>query len=72
VRELKGFQRVMLASQESRRVQFTIGPDQRRYWSTTARDWILDDSVFDVYVGADSTADTTSTFVVSPVTPGGS
>jgi beta-glucosidase len=72
VRELKGFQRVMLASQESRRVQFTIGPDQRRYWSTTARDWILDDSVFDVYVGADSTADMTSTFAVSPATPGGS
>ena len=72
VRELKGFQRVMLASQESRRVQFTIGPDQRRYWSTTARDWILDDSVFDVYVGADSTADMTSAFAVSPATPGGS
>jgi beta-glucosidase len=64
VRELKGFQRIVLAGQTSRRVQFTIGPDQRRYWSTTARDWVLDDSSFDVWVGGDSTAELTATFTV--------
>jgi beta-glucosidase len=62
VRELKAFQRIVLPGQASHQVQFTIGPDQRRYWSTTARDWILDDSVFDVYVGGDSTAELTATF----------
>jgi beta-glucosidase len=64
VRELKGFQRIVVPGQSSRRVQFTIGPDHRRYWSTTARDWILDESVFDVYVGGDSTAELTATFDV--------
>jgi beta-glucosidase len=64
VRELKGFQRIVLAGQTSRRVRFAIGPDQRRYWSTTARDWVLDDSTFDVWVGGDSTAELTTTFTV--------
>jgi beta-glucosidase len=65
VRELKGFQRVVLPAQTSRQVQFTIGPDQRRYWSTTTRDWVLDSSTFDVWVGGDSTAETTATFDVT-------
>ena len=66
VRELKGFQRVVLAGGASQQVQFTIGPDERRYWSTTARDWVLDSSVFDVWVGTDSTAELTGTFEVTP------
>ena len=66
MRELKGFQRVAVPGQTTRQVQFTIGPDQRRYWSTTARDWVHDDSTFDVYVGGDSTAELTATFQVNP------
>jgi beta-glucosidase len=66
VRELKGFQRVVLPGQTSRQVRFTIGPDQRRYWSTTARDWVLDSAGFDVWVGGDSTAELTGTFQVGP------
>ena len=62
VRELKGFQRVSLPAHTSQRVQFTIGPDQRRYWSTTARNWVLDSSTFDVWVGGSSTAELTTTF----------
>jgi beta-glucosidase len=65
VRELKGFQRVVLPAQTSGQVRFTIGPDQRRYWSTTTRDWVLDASTFDVWVGGDSTAVTTATFDVT-------
>jgi beta-glucosidase len=65
VRELKGFQRVVLPAQTSRRVQFTIGPDERRYWNTTARDWVLDRSVFDIWIGGDSTAEMTDTFHVT-------
>jgi beta-glucosidase len=45
-------------------VEFTIGPDQRRYWSTTARDWVLDDAAFDVWVGGDSTAELAASFTV--------
>ena len=56
VRELKGFERVVLAGGETRTISFTVGPDQRRYWNAAARDWVLDLSVFDVWVGGDSTA----------------
>jgi beta-glucosidase len=65
VRELKGFRRVVVPGQASREIRFAIGPDERRYWSTTARDWVLDSSVFDIWVGGDSTAALTTTFEVS-------
>ena len=55
VRELKGFQRVTLAAGESRTLQFPLGPDERRYWNAAARDWVIDASTFDVWVGGDST-----------------
>lgn len=61
VRELKGFRRVTLAA-APRRVEFALGPDARRYWSTAHRDWVLDDTVFDVWVGGDSTAELATTF----------
>jgi beta-glucosidase len=62
VRELKGFQRVTLPAGTSQRVQFMLAPDHRRYWNATVRDWVFDDSVFDVWVGGDSTAQLTTTF----------
>ena len=62
VRELKGFRRVVLPAGATQTVEFTVGPDERRYWSTTTRDWVLDRAEFDVYVGGDSTAGLTATF----------
>jgi beta-glucosidase len=56
---------VTLPAQAFREVQFVLGPEARRYWSTTARDWVLDTSVFDIYVGGDSTAELTATFEVT-------
>jgi beta-glucosidase len=64
VRELKAFQRATLPAQTSRQVQFTLGPDHRRYWSTTERNWVLDRSTFDIWVGGSSTAELTTTFEV--------
>ena len=64
VRELKGFRRVTLSPQGSQQVQFKIAPEHRRYWSTTERDWVLDPSVFDIWVGGSSTAELTTTFEV--------
>ena len=61
VRELKGFQRITLAPGTSQQVQFRLGPEHRRYWSTVTRDWVLDDTVFDLWVGGDSTAQLTTT-----------
>jgi beta-glucosidase len=65
VRELKRFERVALPGQTSQGVQFTIAPEERRYWSTTARDWVVDPSTFDVWIGGDSAAHTTATFDVT-------
>jgi beta-glucosidase len=61
VRELKGFQRITLAPGASQQVQFALGPEHRRYWSTVTRDWVLDDTVFDLWVGGDCTAEVTTT-----------
>jgi beta-glucosidase len=56
VRELKGFERVTLQPGEKKSVTFRLGPDELRYWSTSAKAWIQDAEAFDVWVGADSTA----------------
>ena len=65
VRELKGFRRLALATGQTGTVQFTLGPDQLRYWNAAARDWVIDASPFDVWVGTDSTADLATTFEVT-------
>ena len=65
VRELKGFQRVSLAAGERRTVQFTLGPAELRYWSAAARDWVIEASAFDVWIGGDSTAELSTAFDVT-------
>jgi beta-glucosidase len=65
VRELKGFERIALAAGESRTVSFTLGPAELRHWNAAARDWVIDASTFDVWVGGDSTADRSTTFEVT-------
>ncbi|MVA74991.1 beta-glucosidase BglX [Auraticoccus sp. F435] len=65
VRELKGFERVGLAVGESRTLRFPLGPDELRYWNAAARDWVVDAATFDVHVGGDSTASTSTSFAVS-------
>jgi beta-glucosidase len=65
VRELKGFRRVHLEAGASRTVDFPIGPDERRYWSAAARDFVLEASTFDLWVGGDSTAGLTATFTTT-------
>jgi beta-glucosidase len=65
VRELKGFQRISLGAGESRTLQFTLGRTELSYWNAAARDWVLDASTFDVWVGGDSTAELATTFQVN-------
>lgn len=66
VRELKAFSRTHFDAGETRRLTFTIGPDQRRYWSA-ARSWVVDTTTFDIWAGGDSTAELTATFEVVKV-----
>lgn len=65
VRELKGFRRVGLAAGETRTLEFVLGPKQLRYWNAAGRDWVIDPSTFDVWVGGDSTAELRTTFRVT-------
>ena len=62
VRELKGFQRVHLAAGAEQTVTFTLGSAELRYWNAAVRDFVIDLSIFDVWVGADSTAELSTTF----------
>jgi beta-glucosidase len=65
IRELKGFQRVTLEPREARTLTFTLGPDELRYWSAAKKDWVVEASTYDVWVGGDSTAPLTTTFNVT-------
>jgi beta-glucosidase len=65
VRELKGFQRVTLKAGESRTLSFTLNPSEMRYWNSAVRDWVIDESTFDVGVGTDSTAPFTASFDIA-------
>ena len=38
-------------------MRFALGPAELRYWNAAARDWVIDASTFDVWVGGDSTAE---------------
>ena len=65
VRELKGFRRIGLAAGETRTVRFALGPAELRYWNAAARDWVVDASTFDVWVGGDSRAELAASFEVT-------
>jgi beta-glucosidase len=56
MRELKGFERLTLQPGETKTVTFHLGPDELRYWSTSAGKWIQEPADFDIWVGADSLA----------------
>lgn len=65
VRELKGFQRVSLAPGETRKLRFTLTPQDLRYWSAASRGWVNDQSRFDVWVGGSSEAGLASQFEIA-------
>ncbi len=65
-RELKGFERIHLAPGEKRTVRFSLGPDERRYWSSAEGQWVLDAERFDIWVGGDSRATLHTVLTVNP------
>lgn len=64
VRELKGFRRVTLLPGREQQVSFTIGREERTYWSAAKEDWTVEPSEFDVWVGNSSTATLHDSFTV--------
>ena len=65
VRLLKGFRRVHVAAGASETVTFPVGPDELRYWNAAARDFVLDASTFDLWVGGDSGAELGTAFTTT-------
>jgi beta-glucosidase len=66
VRQLKGFERVSLAPGEKKTVRFTLGRDELTYWSPSAKKWVLEPALFDVWAGEDSTASLHGSFEMTP------
>ncbi|HWS51255.1 MAG TPA: glycoside hydrolase family 3 N-terminal domain-containing protein [Microbacterium sp.] len=56
VRELKAFSRVSIAAGRSTTVEFEVGPQQLRYWSSVTGGYVQDATTIDIWVGPDSTA----------------
>jgi beta-glucosidase len=54
-----------LAAGETKTVRFRLGPEELRYWSAAARDWVQEAENFNVWVGNDSSASLHSTFRVT-------
>ena len=40
-------------------------PDELRYWNAAVRDWVIDATTIDVWVGGDSAAALTASFTIS-------
>ena len=66
VRELKGFHRLTLQPGQKQQVSFTIGREERTYWSAAKNTWVVEPSDFDIWVGNSSTATLHDTFSVTP------
>ena len=64
VRELKGFRRITLQPGQKQEVSFTVGREERNYWSAAKNDWVTEPSDFDVWVGNSSTATLHDSFSV--------
>jgi beta-glucosidase len=56
VRELKGFRRVALRPGEKKEIKFTVGREERNYWSAAKNGWVVEPADFDVWVGDSSAA----------------
>jgi len=57
VRQLEGFRRAMLKPGETTTLHFTLGKNELQFWSPQTKRWVVEPSVFDVWVGESSTAD---------------
>jgi beta-glucosidase len=64
VRELKGFRRITLQAGQKQEVSFTVGRQERTYWSAAKNGWVIEPSDFDVWVGNSSTATLHDSFKV--------
>ena len=65
VRQLEGFRRVALQSGETKTLHFRLGRDELQFWSAERKGWVVEPSVYDVWVGDDSVAGVHSELTVT-------
>jgi beta-glucosidase len=56
VRQLEGFERVALEPGAKKTLHFTLGKDELQFWSPAEKKWVVEPEHFDIWIGADSTA----------------
>ncbi len=66
VRQLEGFRRLTLKPGETTTVRFALGRDELQFWSPQAKRWVVEPSVFDVWVGGSSAAQLHTELTVEP------
>ena len=65
VRGQKGFRRITLQPGQKQDITFTVGRNERTYWSAAMNGWVTEPSDFDLWVGNSSTATLHDTFSVT-------
>ncbi|HME00183.1 MAG TPA: glycoside hydrolase family 3 N-terminal domain-containing protein [Terriglobia bacterium] len=65
VRELKGFQRISLGAGESKRVEFTLGRDELRFWNIDMKD-VVEPAKVTVWIGPSSVEGSEAELQVTP------
>jgi beta-glucosidase len=66
VRQLEGFRRVTLKPGETSTLHFRLGRSELQFWSPQTKGWVVEPSVFDVWLGEDSTADLHAELTIEP------
>jgi beta-glucosidase len=66
VRQLEGFRRVTLQPGETTTLRFPLRRDELRFWSPQTKSWVVEPSIFDVWVGEDSRAELHAELTIEP------
>ncbi|HEX9107287.1 MAG TPA: beta-glucosidase BglX [Longimicrobiales bacterium] len=69
VRQLEGFRRVALKPGETTTLRFPLGRDELQFWSPQGKRWVVEPSVYDVWVGGSSAADLHAELTIQPAAP---
>ncbi len=65
VRELKGFQKILLRPGERKVLRFSLGPDELGFYNGDG-EFLVEPGLFDIFVGGVSTADLSTSFSYEP------
>jgi beta-glucosidase len=65
VRQLEGFERIALQPGETKTITFPLGKDELQFWSPQKKEWVVEQTEFDVWAGEDSTAKLHAEFTVT-------